>query len=108
MTPTKRYRAVTEFINRCHQPAVGNASRRQAPDTVLGLAVNRPVRFEGKDVAGFSKVAVTVHERGVVRYGNGTGSQTVMRFEICDQAHFAAAATAATAELLTAFPLAAR
>ena len=75
---------------------------------LLGLAVNRPVCFEAKDVAGFSKIAVKVDERGGVRYGNGAGSQTVMRFEIHDQAHFAAASTAATAQLLTTFPLAVR
>ncbi len=72
---------------------------------LLGLALNRPVCFEGKDVAGFSKVKVTVDERGIVRYGSGPGSNAVMRFEVRDQAHFAAAATAATAELLTTLPL---
>ena len=74
----------------------------------LGLAVNHPVRMDGKDVAGFSEVDVTVNDRGVVRYGKGAGSNAVMRLEIGDQAHFAAAATAATAQLLAGFPLASR
>ena len=73
---------------------------------LLGLAVNRAVRFEGKDVAGFSPVEVTVDDHGVVRYDKSPQSKSIMRFEIRDPAHFAAAATAATAELLTAFPLA--
>jgi hypothetical protein len=70
----------------------------------LGLAVGRRVTHEGPDVAGFAPVEVSVDDKAVVRYGKAADSRTVMRFEIKDPAHFPAASTRATAQLLESFP----
>jgi hypothetical protein len=72
---------------------------------LLGLAVGRRVQREGRDVAGFAPVDVSVNESGIVSYGQSPGSHRVLRFEIGDKANFAAAATAATAQLLAQFPV---
>ena len=72
---------------------------------LLGLAVGRRVQHEGRDIAGFVPVEVSVNDRGIVSYGKVPGSRPVMRFEIRDKANFAAAATAATAQLLAQFPV---
>lgn len=72
---------------------------------LLGLAVGRPLRHEGKEFVGFSPVEVSVDDQAVVRYGPAAGSRSVMRFEIKDRAKFAAAATRATAQLLESFPV---
>lgn len=71
----------------------------------LGLAAGRAVMHEGHEVAGFTPVEVAVSERGVIQSGAAPQKHRVMRFEIKDRDGFAAAATAATAELLTRFPI---
>ncbi len=71
----------------------------------LGLAVGRKVQHAGHDVAGFAPVKVCVNESGIVSYGQVPGAHRVMRFAITDPNNFAAAATAATAQLLAQFPL---
>jgi len=72
---------------------------------LLGMAVDRPLRYAGRDVAGFSPVDVSIDNDGIVSYGNVPGAHTVMRFELKDAAVFARAATHATAELLESFPI---
>jgi len=72
---------------------------------LLGLAVGRKVQHAGHDVAGFAPVDVCVNESGIVSYGQISGAHRVMRFTITDPANFAAAVTAATAQLLAQFPL---
>lgn len=72
---------------------------------LLGLAVGRPLRHEGRDIVGFSPVAVSVNDQAVVHCGAAAGARTVRRFEIKDPTRFAPAATRATAQLLEAFPV---
>ena len=72
---------------------------------LLGLTVGRSLLHEGKEVAGFSPVEVSVDDHAVVRYGKAPGSRSVMRFEIKDRTRFAEAATSATAQLLESFPV---
>lgn len=72
---------------------------------LLGLAVGRPLRENGKDIAGFAPVEISADDQAVVRYGKADSSRRVMRFEIKDRAKFAAAATRATARLLESFPI---
>lgn len=73
---------------------------------VLGLVAGRPIRHAERDVCGFSRTTVSLDNNGTVNTSRASGSHEVMRFEIKDQANFAVAATKATAELLTKFPLA--
>lgn len=73
---------------------------------LLGLAVGRPLQAGGREIARFEPVDVTVDGRGVVRCGKAEGSHRVQRFAIVDPDAFPAAATAATAGLLSSFPLA--
>lgn len=82
-----------------------NGPRNLWCGALLGLAVGRPLLHEGRELVGFTPVELTVDDRGVVRYGKGPGSRSVMRFEIKDRTRFAPAATQATAELLESFPL---
>jgi len=72
---------------------------------LLRLPFGGSIQHEGRDVAGFTPVEVSVSDNAVVRYGKTPGSRRVMRFEIKDMAHFATAATAATARLLQSFPI---
>ena len=72
---------------------------------LLGLAVGRNVQREGHDVAGFAPVDVSVNASGFLSCGKSSDSHRVMRFEIRDKTNFAAAATAATAQLLAQFPV---
>jgi hypothetical protein len=71
----------------------------------LGLAVDRPLLFQDREVVGFSAVEVAVDDKAVIRYGKAAGSRQVMRFEIKDRARYAEAATRATRQLLEAFPI---
>lgn len=71
----------------------------------LGMLAGRRIQSKGREVAGFTPVEVTVSDAGLVRQGKAAGSRSVMLFEIRDKEDFAAAATAATAELLASFPL---
>ncbi len=71
----------------------------------LGLSVGRTVQHGGRDVAGFEPIDVTVADTGVVSPGAGPGSHRVMRFVIHNREQFSSAATAATAEILSRFPI---
>ncbi len=72
---------------------------------VLGMVAGRHLRHEGHEVCGFSRTTVSLNNNGTVNKSNASDSHEVMRFEIKDQANFAAAATKTTADLLTKFPL---
>ena len=72
---------------------------------LLRLAAGGNVQHEGRDVASFAPVDVSVSDSGAVTYGKSPGSRQIMRFEIKDRADFAVAATAATARLLENFPM---
>lgn len=72
---------------------------------VLGLVLGRPLPHEGRDVARFTPVEITIDAEAVVHYGKAPGSRTVMQFQLTDPTHFADVATLATADLLRNFPL---
>lgn len=80
-------------------------SRNLWASALLGLALDRPLLLDGKEIAGFSPVDVSVNDRAVISYGKAPGSRSVMRFEIKDRARFSEAATRATARLLESFPV---
>ena len=82
-----------------------NGARNMWCGALLGLALNRPLLWEGREVVGFEPVSVTIDDNAVVHYGTGRGSRTVMRFIIKDKSHYSEAVTRATARLLEAFPL---
>lgn len=62
----------------------------------------------GGEVFGFSEVELSITDTGIVQYGRGEASRKVMRFEVRDQANYAPAMTAATADLLARLPHSAR
>lgn len=72
---------------------------------LLGLGVGRPLVHEGRRMAGFTRVELSVTDQAVVQYGKAPGSRSVRRFELKDHARFAEAATRATARLLETFPV---
>lgn len=72
---------------------------------LLGLAVDRPLLDEGREVAALREVRVVVDDQGVIGYGQGATGRNVLRFEIRDRDRFAEAATRATRELLERFPM---
>jgi len=59
-----------------------------------------PPEAAGTELFRFSAVDVQISDDAVVQYTSGPGSHKIMRFEIVDPAHYAAAMTQATAELL--------
>ena len=81
-----------------------NGERNLWCGALFRLATGGSMRQEGRDVAGFAPVDVSVSDNGAVTYGKSPGSRQIMRFEIADRANFAATATAATARLLRDFP----
>ena len=82
-----------------------NGERNLWASALLGLSAGRTVRHDGRDGAGFSPVNLSVNAHGVVSDASQPDSRQIARFVITDHAHFAAAATAATARLLAAFPI---
>jgi len=72
---------------------------------LLGLAVERPLVHDGREIVGFSTVELSTDDKAGVHYGKAPGSHPVMRFEIKDRSRFAESATRATAQLLETFPV---
>jgi hypothetical protein len=56
------------------------------------------------EVFGFSEVELSITDAAIIQYGRRQASKKVMRFEVRDQADYAQAMTAATAELLAKLP----
>lgn len=81
-----------------------NGQRNLWCGALLGLALDRPLSYEGKPIVRFSPVEVAVDNQAAITIGKSAGSRTVRRFEIQDRDRFAAAATRATRQLLENFP----
>ncbi len=82
-----------------------NGTRNMWCGALLGLALNRPLLWEGREVVGFEPVNVTIDDNAVVHYGKTANSRKMMRFTIKDKTNYTEAATRATARLLESFPL---